>query len=348
MGRLTAVSRRGNRPLLSGKKRELVLWLVAVITAAAVLASACSNAGGVVLAGSKLPDMGNTPGNLYSIGAIAYDDESVYYSTSKGTEVILNKRNVNTGEQQELSYSDEMCFCLNVTADFIFYVGSSSSAIHRMDKSGARDIVLGDIKARSLFVYGDAIYFIGGESNAYDGNLYSMGIDGSGLGLLTDDNVREMYFYDGRFYYLAHNDGEYLLYRIDMDGSNKELIVKDTGLWGWFCVYGGDVYYRVSEGAMEMIRKIDADTKVDSLVYETEKMMPNSRINTAGNILYFVSTSPMTYTCLDMDTGEEKTTSNSRLNNIIGMYTVGNKVFYYQNEKIYMMNIDGSGRKRFG
>lgn len=323
-----------------------IFIILSVIVVQLIFVSSCTDADKIELANSKNPDMGNKIGNLLNYGVIANDEKSIYYSASKGTQVTLNKKNIDTGEHQVLN--NGLCVFLNVVGGFIYYVDDIDDTIHRMDTNGIKNERLSDIKVEFLFVFNNTIYALGGEGDKYIGNLYAMSIDGSGLNILLDERVQQIYFYDNALFYTTIHDEQTFLYKMDMDGGNKELILQDMKMANWL-VYKDSIYY-ITQGGIKEVRKVIIGTKEDSLVYEINKEIPNGFFNADNNFAYFIATAPSAYTYLNLDTGDIKT-SSFHGDITVGLYAIGNKVFYYknqnQNEILYSMNVDGSGEKRF-
>ena len=336
--------------MLRNLKIKIFIVLIIVLTQS-IFALSCANEKSIDLTNSKPQYMGNTIGNLLNFGVIANDDNSIYFTTFKGAQATLNKKNV---DEEHQVIGNGLYLFLNVAGDFIYYVDDTDGAIYKMDTNGSNSEKLGDIKANFIFVVDDIIYALGGDSDRYIGNLYAMNIDGSDTRILSSDNVRQMYFYDSKLYYATLGDGQILLYKMNMDGENKELInpdqidenTKSVKSMKWFYIYDEDIYYLTSSG-MNEIRKFDVVKKEDSLLYEVGTEMPNGCINAMDNIIYFLAVETrQSYTWLNLDTGEWETSTHKDVNTV-GMYTIGNKVFYYANEQPYTMNIDGSEKRRF-
>ena len=134
------------------------------------------------------------------------------------------------------------------------------------------------------------------------------------------------------------------MYKMGMDGSNKELITQDIDIQDWLYIYNGKIYY-LSHQVETAIRMLDPETKEDSLVYTVKYNIPNWYINAADNIIYY-----KTIGCfyrLDVNTGKVKISPMEGTTDV-AMYIIGNKVFYYQNERPYMMNLDGMDQRRVG
>jgi len=328
---------------MRGLNAKIIAFLI-IIAIQSIFISSCTSPPKIEVADSRPQNMGNTIGNLLNIGAVANDADNIYYlAASDGVNVTLDKKGIDGGVSQVIC--NAFCTFVNVAGGFVYYVDNADFTIHKMYADGTHNEKLSDLSASFLFVYDDVIYVLGGEADRFAGKLYAMNNDGSGLRVLADDKIMSINFSNDKLYYLTVGEGQNLLYRMDMDGGNKELISQDAGISDWFCLYKDDVFY-LTPGGVVSIRKIDTVTKEDSLVYEIHYEVPNGFINVAGDILYFKSVGTRTYNRLDMDTGEVKTSPMNETTGV-GMYTIGNKVFYYEVDTPYMMNIDGSGRQRF-
>ena len=314
-----------------------------------LILTSCSNSVTLDLTNNKPENMGNTMGNLLNAGLVTNDGDSIYYITSEGTKVFLNKMGMN-GEHQVLI--DKMYYFVNVEGDFIYYIDPADEAIYRMGTDFVQSEKLYDVKARFLLVADDTIYALGGDSDKYAGDLYSMDINGSGFNILSDDKIWQVYFYNNEIYYTTQSNGQTSLYKIDIYGGNKEQIARDIELGDWFHIYDGKVFY-VSQSlglGVAAIRGFDVKSKEDSLVYELEPdsfILINGCINAVDNMMFFLATgAPRTYTYLNLDTGEVKS-SKIRGDSVIGFYTIGNKIIYYVDDQPYIMNFDGTDKKRF-
>jgi len=336
--------------MLLKPKMKILIWLL-ILLIQVIFISSCTNTESIDLTYSKPQNAGNTIVNLLNYGAVANDDNSVYYIASKGAQVSLNKKDISSGEN--LVIGNLMCLFLNVVDDYIYYVDAADSTIHKTDLFGRHDEKLSDYKADFLFVLQGKIYALGNESDIKTDNLFSMNNDGSDFNVLSNDNINIMYFDNKEIYYSAFGEEQMLLYKIDMDGCNKEILsqsrndqsVRGVETGEWFYIYNGKLFYLTVAGG-STIRKFDLSTKEDSLVYNAQYNIQNWYINASDNIVYFKSIGPRIYNCLNLDTGEVNASSMSETTDV-GMYIIGNKVFYYENEQPYIMNLDGSGRQPF-
>jgi len=219
-----------------------------------------------------------------------------------------------------------------------------------MDTNGAQNTVLSDFKADFLFVSNDTIYSLGSKSDRYAGLLYTMSIDGSGFKSLLNDKINQIYFYDNYIYYSTFSNEQTLIYKMDMAGENENLIFQSANSIDRFYIYNGDIFFVATNGGIT-IHKYEIAMKEDTIIYEVNRnAIPNGFINIMNDNLYFIATAPRTYICLNLNTGEATTSSNYDANDV-GLYTIGNKVFYYQNkdgnDSLYMMNIDGNDKEPF-
>ena len=326
-----------------------ILSVLIVIIALSVFLPSCKTATEIDLTNSKPEGMGNTMGNLQNAGIVTNDENSIYYITTKDSQAILNRKSINGEQQVLLELDNRLCFFLNAVSDFIYYTDSTDGTIYKIDTKGMQNEKLCNIKASFLLVANGTVYALGGETDSNTGNLYAMNVDGSDIKVLSNDKIWKIFLYDNQIYYATV--GEFNLYKMDMNGDNKEFISQNIGIMNWFYIYNDRIYYETQGGGFAItIREFDLNSKKDTLVYEDEikgRMIPNGCINAADNIIYFQATgAPLAYICLNLDTAEVKT-SSIQGSKILGLYTIGNKIFYYVKEQPYTMNFDGSEQRRF-
>jgi len=303
------------------------------------------------LLNSKPQNIGNTMGNLMNLGFVTNNNDSIFYMAFNDPKVSLNRKNIK-GDNEIISYG--LCLYLNVLDEFIYYINDKDE-IYKMDINGNQKTKLSNIKAAFLCVFNDTIYALGGDSDKYDKNLYSMNIDGSDFKILSNEKIGKLYIYNDKIYYNTFIDGETYLYKMNLAGKDKELIIKSTGMEDLFYIYKDNLYY-LSSGGVFSINKFNISNKEYSLVNKTDGQIPNGLINGNNNFIFFKSTSPRTYYLLNLDTGELNSSIDDRFNNNVtvngiqyrtGLYSVGNKVFFYENGQLNYMNIDGSNVEPF-
>lgn len=285
-------------------------------------------------------NIGNTIGNLRNLGFMTNDNYYIYYMTFISSEIFLNRRSIINGESQVID--NGLFLYLNAVDGFIYYVNPIDNQIYRMDINGEQNERLSDIRVNdSLFVFNNTIYFLG-IFEERPRSLYAMNIDGSNVRILSDNTIISIYFYNNKIYYTTLIDGQTLLYKMGLNGENKELVTQGEGFGNTFFVYKENIYF-VGDF---FVYKFDVSNQERSVIHIVDGMIPSTLINRKDNILFFVSVNPRTYHWINFDTNEVNTVSN--INADTGFHIIGNRIFYYDsNEQIYSMNIDGSDRRRF-
>ena len=162
------------------------------------------------------------------------------------------------------------------------------STVHHLDLRPLENVI------SNLSIYQERIYFRlcsnvdYGTESTYEGEcgaIYSIGVDGSDLKMLTDDPTDIFYIYDGYIYYQVtqlgrHYDSNFneivppetektQIYRIALDGSEKELLYYGEEPEGWdnnndrpfsfglFSVFDGRLYIPIQ---YEGITCVDLET----------------------------------------------------------------------------------------
>ena len=327
------------------KPKKFVVLVILVLQL--ILLSACgsglsgsSNSEGLELTNLMPENKGNTIGNLRNFGWITNDNDYIYYMTFIGFDGTLNRRSIASGESESISAGIFMY--LNVVDGFIYYVNSTTDNIYRMDIDGEQRERLSNTWVNFLFVLNDTIYAAGNY-------LFAMNLDGSHVRVLSENSIHSIYFYDNKIYYTTNTNRRSSLYRMDLNGENKELIFQggtymdSVRISSDFFVYRGNVYYIEHNG--NWICKIDTSTQTWSILHRVGERIISA--NRKGNIIFYTSALPWTYHRIDLDTGE---IISNGIKGTTAFHAIGDRIFFYDretNERIYSMNIDGSDVRRF-
>ena len=143
---------------------------------------------------------------------------------------------------------------------------------------------------------------------------------------------------------------------MDLDGSNKEKIefnaMEDID---WFCVYKECIYYYSSEEWQKMTKLNFSDNSIVEIELGLENIYPNisfDSFNTQDNFIIYrnMTTTERIFKKLNLDTFEitsmgDKDTSYVALTSVTALYIVGDKIVYYQNNDLYMMDLDGKNQQ---
>ena len=297
---------------------------------------------------TKPKGLGNTMGNLITGGFVTYDNDNIYYMTFEGGDAFLNKLS-STGEKNKIS--DDFCLFLNVVDGWIYYVSGDDDKIYKIDINGNNREKISDIAANFLCAYDGVLYLIGGDTDKYIGNLYAMNFDGSNLRILSADKVNQLYLYENNIYYIAYYPGErkQFLFMIDLYGNDKQIIVDSKDIH-WFCVYDNTIYYK-SAAIHKGFEKISIIDKNETIINELTGGFLEEFINVKDNTIFYRDVGYRTFNQINLSDDTIKSVPDRNVNNTVkvddwtyhtGLYIVENKILFYENEKIFIMNLDGS------
>lgn len=145
----------------------------------------------------------------------------------------------DTVETSELGLSWSIYQKLN---DWIYYVDFSTGKLWRVNAKGEERVQIGEDNISNFVIYGDQIFYIGGEGQ----ELYTVNIDGSHKSFvyrLEDGYIgyKKMQILNGWIYILATHTP--CMYRIKTDGS-EGMYLETEGIGTMdFCIKGDKICY---------------------------------------------------------------------------------------------------------
>jgi len=171
-------------------------------------------------------------------GYICEEDGYVYFSVDNG----LYKEVIDGDGAGKQLLVEENCREICVVEEYVYYI--SDLRIKRVNKNGGEAVVLTEETAVYMQVAGDRIYFTG-----Y--GVYSMGVDGSDLRLLTKNGIVDdenpnlcwVNVYGDFVLYVSLNEHE-SLYAVKKDGKKAYKLAEHVR---YPVVYGDCVYYQWKE-----------------------------------------------------------------------------------------------------
>lgn len=280
-------------------------------------------------------NMGNTIENLVGAGLIAEDNDSLYYVIeSTPNHNSLQKHNIRTNQIQKIS--NEQCRYLNISENWIYYVNSLNNQIYKIDRYGNNNQKISDKKVNFLAVHDNKLYYILMKE---DGNaLYCMDSDGTNVQELTHQSVRSIYFYQDKVFYIASDvGGKFGIYSMNLNGDNRQRLLVDHDI-SWFCVYNEHIYYVVS---LQAIKKFDCTSYHTDIL--DEGPFDQQSLNMSNGTLYYRNLMTQAFIRLDLNTEKQKVSYNIKFSNI---FIAHNKIYHYEDNELYVMNLDGTNNKK--
>lgn len=194
------------------------------------------------------------------------------------------------------------------------------------------NMINGGIAAR----HGQWIY----ELDQKDGYIYKESMDGSSRSLLIDDNAVFITTSGQYVYYLGFSADTPSIYRINDDGTGRTAI--KSGNIGNFAILGDWIYYTEfsTDGTQATIGKIKTDGTGD-VKFSTGGL----NLNVDNNSVYFIKDGHIT--SISAADGSNETQINNDM--VFKFQVVGSSIYYVNeddNEKLYVINTDGTGKKK--
>lgn len=338
--------------------------------------------------GDNLNDISNTSDYVENNGSIAVKQgDLIYYSVSNGPSSVTGNffKEKNDGSSK-IKLSDDIAQKIWIQGDYIYYINYrgeyQKSSFYRMKNNGTEKGQLTTDMPTCVNFQGDYIYYIKYDNTSID-NLKICKIKKDGTGKQVIGNERGMYLSvkDDWLYYADLDDGS-KIYKMRTDGSDKQLLCRDSAL-NYMNVVGDWIYYCNSDENNNLYRvKIDGSGKqklnnsnsrniniVGSYIYYSamdendngslykmkvggseNKMLSNIDCSTAvavhGDYIYCTGfNSKGIYRIKNDGTGYESISKNRY---VISLCVTGNYIYYIEftsgnvNSRLYRMNLDGT------
>lgn len=214
-------------------------------------------------------ETGNSFANLANGGDLAENGQWIYYSNGQG--IYKTKDASEEGTQ--------LCRAtvpghLNVAGDWIYYTAAKGTehynVIYRVRINGSESQMLSSEPCTMLTAAGDKLYYqtVDQNSEGYEGTLFSMNMDGSGVKQALDGQCRFLGIEDEWMYYTAYKGEQNMLYRVKTDGTGKETLISDFRSCSVPIVKDGWLYYArpVGEDSWKLCREaLSSDGKREDI-----------------------------------------------------------------------------------
>lgn len=263
---------------------------------------------------------GNTPANLmFQSGLLASDEDNLYYLMFDNSTSAFSLVRENKNSKEKTILTDAAGGSLNITKDWIYFVGVEDGYVKRISKDGETIENFMDTPVSHLSVIGNDLYYIKTDFNnpnnlseeqceilAAQGqmetyrHLYKMNINSKKTKLICEDSIGALYIHNNKIYYLTDNTDEWLaynLYSMNLDGTGKKAVV-DVPV-ATFYIRGDDLYYAKMYNDAAKGNQISSFNDLDYALYKknlkdgtTSSVTPNHMVtylNGNDNTLFFTA-----------------------------------------------------------
>lgn len=313
----------------------------------------------------KEPIFGNTPGNLKNGGAIAIQDEWIYYYIADNIKDRNNKASslykVRADGSGKTKLLDQYCSCINVVGDWIFYLDKDYQSF-KIRTNGTGNTKIENTEVGTIV--GDWTYFIkwivpeNKDPIDGEGYLFKSRIDGSEKKKLCEDVILNFNIGNGWVYYQNQSDS-YKLYKIRFDGTQRTKLTDDEiyemnldGTWIYYtCVYPNGKLFRIKTNGTNRMQLNDETGWQDSDFSPNRKKFPNGLWIRIGGVVDFLY--HKTYLDHLLDSGPLLNNHLQRtyfIEDFCSEINVSNGWIYYcndsQNSSLYKIRCDGTQRTK--
>jgi hypothetical protein len=220
---------------------------------------------------------GNTAGNIYNDGLVAYRNGWLYTYAQSDEGLIRSRLDGSQKTSLNIYYANN----INVTNDAIYYLhtlGDNSGKLYRTDLNGKNSKLISSSEVmRSFIIYENYIYYINFNDND---RIYRMKPDGTGkLKLTSDTECTSLSVTED---YVIYNTPRYGMVRMDKDGTDRKLLREH----GRNVLPIEDNIYFINTGDRSYIYKMKLDGTGLTKLAENGTL----NFNIVGNTIYYSNT----------------------------------------------------------
>ena len=303
---------------------QVLIWILVFII------SGCTQLPDTVV---KHENMGNTQGNIFNFGVLAYDESKLYYFEGIRETSILYKSDFNGKNKEELA-AVYGCY-LNIIDDWIYYMDGYDRKIYKIQTNGEDNQKVADLRILSFIIYDGDLYVISAEEGLPN-QLWIMDYNGENQRLLNEEQVSQIFFYNNRIYYVGRENDVQCIMSMDMDGNDRKLISEEraggSGINNFYIFEDNIYFFSLREFAKISITGENRESIREGFDFATYS--PSVNIN--GSILYYADMHNRNFYIRDLKTGNEKRKWGKMYDLI---YIVGDMMFYYDGNKLQRLKL---------
>ena len=176
-----------------------------------------------------------------------------------------------TGENKQVINSDQSGF-IGITDKYILFNvqekgedGNTKTVTYSMNLNGENRKVISGERLYSVNVIGDDVYYVNDEKQVYKVNLET----GENI-KISETSAYNMNISNDKIYFMNYCDEDYniAIYKMELDGSNEEELLKLDSYSTFLDVVGNKVMYMDSNEEKGVINLLDGKTKETVNLYE--------------------------------------------------------------------------------
>ncbi|MCG7212735.1 DUF5050 domain-containing protein [Paenibacillus mucilaginosus] len=213
--------------------------------------------------------------NLSNGGQLAADEKWIYKNPVRNSEGPHSLVRTELNGEHPLKLSDDLAMYINASGEWLHYIAyDQSGTILKIRKDGTNRTILPATGVGELWADGEWLYYTKrtqqpeSRENASSSppGIYRMKTDGTGgVQLNPSGEVKSLYVYSDRIFYLKGEQGKEGLYSMKLDGSDDRKVQERVTDF----IITEDWIYYVRDG--KDLRKISLDGSIDIPLLEQEK-----------------------------------------------------------------------------
>ncbi|MDP4120685.1 MAG: DUF5050 domain-containing protein [Bacillota bacterium] len=311
---------------------------------------------------------GNTTGNIFNGGEVACQGDTVFFVNQNTSWIYFmpfSKSNRIFGMKitnldAEKILGAQVSGRMSVVGEHIYYDLLHEYKFASFNPSGQlycynlrtqKTEFIGPI-SDEYFIENNCIYYLDNS-----GKIMTADLDGKNAKQFAkDQNISNFYYDSGYFYYFdtekrsKDNVAIGAWYRVDINGNNKEFVLKDPGHDYYKEFFCNNVFYH-SKGSIEEygssnpMYEYNLSTKTDKMIYTPLKNDYVKNMNISGGWMYYTDKNDWLYK-MKLDGSCNKLLYKAQVGSI---YIANNKIYFYEaNEypNLYRINQDGTNLEK--
>ncbi|WP_429312375.1 DUF5050 domain-containing protein [Paenibacillus mucilaginosus] len=213
--------------------------------------------------------------NLSNGGQLAADDQWIYKTPVRDSGGQHSLVRTDLAGERELKLSEDLAMYINAAGEWLYYIAyDQSGTIVKIRKDGTNRTILPATGVGELWADGEWLYYTKRtqqpesreSASSSPPGIYRVKTDGTGgVQLNPSGEVKSLYVYSDRIFYLKGELGKEGLYSMKLDGSDERKVQERVTDF----IIAEDWIYYVRDG--KDIRKMSADGSVDIPLLEQEK-----------------------------------------------------------------------------
>lgn len=308
-----------------------------------------------------------TSGNVNASGAIASDDQWLYYSQNVPGQFGIR---VSKDDGRKEVLCDYIMHCINITKDYVVFTSrytpresdyestdNYTTGLYRMNKDGSNLTCLDDSTVYNPVVYGEYIYYL---KNEEDSNvLCRISIEGGEADTFSKFDAFTFHFYLFKNELYIYDSDARNLIAFNLQNKEQTVIIKQTACAD-FCIEDGFLYCQLADtdgfSNKLYIHPLSSSTPAAINLNQAKTITFPHKIfefNVSNGIIYASSNMNASRNEKPEEDGIWRVTRNGKhlkqiyTGNATQLQIIDQTLYFEDFSQIYHMDLDGSHLQKF-